>query len=195
MPRKKLLVDSCSYFRLAQTIRPLLGEEFGYAQKYILYLIEEFEREYMKSSRLKGKFGWVRQSEYLENRRKFRIRTTAEEKEEIEEISQHMAGYSEDEGLTVSPEDIKGVATAYVCKIPIVSDDKDLMTLATEFGVTCIKSLDLLSLMKKERHVSIEVVKQAICYWAEVRDIPRDCQEDCDRLFKIDFLKITESYR
>jgi len=195
MPRKKLLVDSCSYFRLAQTIHPLLGEEFGSTQKYILFLIEEFEREYMKSSRLKGKFGWVRQTEYLENRRRYRIRTTAEEKDDIEEISQNMSGFAVDEELTVSPEDIKGVATAYVCKIPIVSDDRDLMTLAEEFGVKCLKSLDLLSLMKKERHVTIDIVKQAVSYWAEVRDVPRDCQDDCERLFKIDFIKLTAAYK
>lgn len=195
MPRKKLLVDSCCYFRLAQTIHPLLGEEFGGIQKYILYLIEEFEREYMKSSRLRGKFGWVRQSEYLENRRRNRIRTTAKEKLEIENVFQHMSGFSIDEGLTTSPEDIKGVATAYVCSIPIVSDDKDLMVLAEAFDVKCLKTLDLLALMKREQHVKVDVVKQIVGYWAAIPDVPRDCEEDCERLFKIDFKKISAAYK
>jgi hypothetical protein len=187
MLKKKLLVDSCSYFRLAQTIHPLLGVQFGSTEKYILYLIEEFEREYMKSSQLRGKFGWVQQDQYVSNRKKHRIKTTAAEKAEIAEIFDHMSGFAEDEGLTTSPEDIRGVATAYVCKIDIVSDDKDLMLLATEFGVRCLKSLQLLEIMKNQNHVEIGIIRQIVGYWIAISDVPRDCRVDCETIFQIDY--------
>ena len=68
MPPCNIIVDSCSYFRLAQSIRPLLKTPFG-RKKYCLGVIEELDKEYEKNPTLKNKFFWVSQQEYSDNRR------------------------------------------------------------------------------------------------------------------------------
>ena len=62
MPSPNVILDSCSYFRLAQSIRPLLKNEFG-KEKYCLGVIKELEEEYEKNPTLKHKFFWVNQNE------------------------------------------------------------------------------------------------------------------------------------
>ncbi len=69
MPSCNIIVDSCSYFRLAQNIRPLLKNPFG-REKYCLGVIEELDKEYEKNPTLKNKFFWVSQNEYSHNRKK-----------------------------------------------------------------------------------------------------------------------------
>ena len=67
MPQRKLLLDTNAYLRLARSVHPLLFIEFGEDQT-CLYLIEEFEQEFARSRRLRGKFPWVDAPEYQENR-------------------------------------------------------------------------------------------------------------------------------
>lgn len=67
MPQNRILLDSNAYFRLAQSIRPLLKQTFG-KEKYCLYVIKELQNEYDKNPRLKSAFHWVNDPEYKENR-------------------------------------------------------------------------------------------------------------------------------
>jgi len=50
-----ILVDSCSYFRLAQTIHPLLKKPFC-EENHVLGVIKELNLEYNKNPSLKHKF-------------------------------------------------------------------------------------------------------------------------------------------
>ena len=68
MPQKKISIDTNAYLRLAQTIRPLLGKSFG-KEKFTLYIHKRFEEEINKSQRLKSKFYWVNNDEYVGNRK------------------------------------------------------------------------------------------------------------------------------
>jgi hypothetical protein len=52
MPACNIIVDSCVYFRLAQSIRPLLKNPFG-KEKYCLGVIQELDKEYGKNPSLK----------------------------------------------------------------------------------------------------------------------------------------------
>ena len=60
MSIKRILLDSNAYLRLANSFHPLLNEPFG-KDRYALYLIPEFQKEFDKSPRLANKFGWVNQ--------------------------------------------------------------------------------------------------------------------------------------
>ena len=51
-----IIVDSCSYFRLAQNIRPLLKNPFGGREKHCLGVIEELDKEYEKTQPSKINF-------------------------------------------------------------------------------------------------------------------------------------------
>jgi len=81
MAKTRILLDSNAYLRLANSFHPLLNESFG-KKNYTLHLIPEFQKEFDKSPRLKNKFGWVNQLEYVENRR-YRIRVSKSQKEQI----------------------------------------------------------------------------------------------------------------
>ena len=55
MAQKKIIVDSNSYFRLAQNIHPLLCQPFGNDQ-LTLYIHADLNNEFRRSPRLKNKF-------------------------------------------------------------------------------------------------------------------------------------------
>jgi len=55
MPECNIIVDSCSYFRLAQSIQPLLKKQFG-KEKRCLGVIKELDKEYERNPTLKNKF-------------------------------------------------------------------------------------------------------------------------------------------
>jgi len=86
--QSKILVDTNAYFRLAQSIRPLLRTEFGEPQ-YCLYVIKELQDEYNKSARLRNKFPWVNDPEYSDNR-SHRLQLSRQERKEIEQAFDFM---------------------------------------------------------------------------------------------------------
>ncbi len=61
-----VILDTCSYFRLAQFIHPLLKTKTG---SYVLGVIKDLDEEYSKNPTLKHKFYWVAEEEYIENRK------------------------------------------------------------------------------------------------------------------------------
>ena len=69
MPQSKILIDTNTYIRLAQSIRPLLFMPFGESE-YCLYILQELNDE-LSNRRLKSKFPWVDEGEYEENRNTF----------------------------------------------------------------------------------------------------------------------------
>ena len=69
MPQSKILIDTNTYIRLAQSIRPLLFMPFGDSE-YCLYILQELNDE-LSNRRLKSKFPWVDEGEYEENRKHF----------------------------------------------------------------------------------------------------------------------------
>ena len=83
MAQSKILVDTNAYFRLAQSIRPLLKMEFG-EPAYCLYVIKELQDEYNKNPRLRNKFPWVNDPEYAENR-SYRLQLSKQAKAEIKQ--------------------------------------------------------------------------------------------------------------
>ena len=85
MSQTKILLDSNAYFRLAQSIHPLLQVEFG-EEKYCLYVIKELQAEYDKNPRLKNAFSWVNDSEYRKNRT-CELNISRKSRREIEQVS------------------------------------------------------------------------------------------------------------
>ena len=81
MAKYRILLDSNVYLRIANSFHPLLNESFG-KPGYSFYLIPEFQKEFNKSPRLKHKFGWVDQPEYVKNR-KHRLRILRNQTEQI----------------------------------------------------------------------------------------------------------------
>ena len=62
MAESRILLDTNAYFRLAQSIHPLLKAAFG-DQNYTLYVLKELQVEYEKNPRLTNRFAWVNDAE------------------------------------------------------------------------------------------------------------------------------------
>lgn len=182
MARTRILLDSNAYFRLARSIHPLLDTEFGGKTQYCLYVIPELSEEFEKSARLRRKFSWVDDAEYTENRSRALILSKAERKD-IDGVFDFMANHARIEGLGTSPTDVRALATAYVLKIRIVTDDHDMLVLAKAFGVSALKTLELMHLMLKAGHIDMDRVRQIAEYWQFEKDTPRGFRRDYARLF------------
>lgn len=182
MPQTKILIDSNVYFRLAQSIHPLLQVEFG-KEKHCLYVIKELQSEYDKSPRLKSTFYWVNEPKYKKNR-SCELNLAKKDKLAIAQVFDFIKNHARDSYPDVSKVDITALAYAYVLNIQIVTDDSDMLALAAEFNIRTLKTLELLKLMLDYQHISIAVVKQVASFWNYTDDKPKSFALDYKKLFK-----------
>lgn len=187
MAQVKLIVDSNSYFRLAQNIHPLLCRPFGKSE-FTLYILAELNDEFRRSPRLKNKFHWVAESRYAENRSRS-ISLSKEQKLEVETTYEYLWEHVKDaflkpHGKGPSPIDTRIVAIALVLGIQVVTDDRDMIQLAEEFEVQQITSMGLMKLMLDEGHIDDEKVDQVAEQWVYDRDTPGgDWKKEFKKLF------------
>ncbi len=182
MAQTKILIDSNVYFRLAQSIRPLLQAEFG-KEKYCLYVIKDLQTEYDSNTRLRNAFSWVNESEYRENRA-CELNVSRKERKQIEQAFEFIRSHARDAQLGTSNVDIRALAHAYILDIQIVTDDADMLTLALDFGIKTLKTLELLKQMLDCQHIDIAVVRQIAAYWIYENDRPKSFTADYRSLFK-----------
>ena len=182
MHQSKILIDSNVYFRLAQSIHPLLKCEFG-KEKYCLYVIKGLQEEYAKNPRLKSKFSWVNEPEYKKNRA-FKLNISRKNQQEIAQVFDFIKSYAKYSYPGLSKVDITALAHAYVLDIPIVTDDSDMLDLAVEFNIKTLKTLELLKLMLDCRRIDITIVRQIASYWIYDDDKPKSFAADYKKLFK-----------
>ena len=182
MSQTKILLDSNAYFRLAQSIHPLLQIEFG-TEKYCLYVIKELQSEYDKSPRLKNAFPWVNAAEYRKNRI-CELNISRKSGREIEHVYDFIKNHARDSHPGTSKVDITALAHAYVLDIQIVTDDSDMLALAEDFNIKSLKTLELLKLMLDCCHIDMAVVRQIASYWIYENDRPKSFSADYKKLFK-----------
>lgn len=181
MSQSRILVDSNAYFRLAQSIHPLLGVEFG-AKRYCLYCIKELQDEYNRSLRLKNTFSWVNDPDYVKNRSHL-LKLTKEEKLEIKRAYDFIYNYAHNVYPGVSKIDVRCLAHAEQLCIPVVTDDEEMRIVAEVYGIKTYKTLDLLKLMLDCRHINTKKVREISSYWIYLNDKPKDFTADYKRLF------------
>lgn len=147
-----------------------LGDSFG-RKKYTLYLIPEFQKEFNKNPRLKNKFGWVDQPEYIENRRK-RFRILSDLKSDIKLTYSYLWAQNISEQLGASRVDVNALAYGSALDTPIVTDDFDMIELADQFSIEVWGILDLLEIMNKNNRAGKEQIKALISYLEYINDFP-----------------------
>ncbi len=182
MAQQKILLDSNSYLRLAQTIHPLLHVEFG-DKCHCLYVIRELQQEFDRSPRLQTKFHWVNEPEFAQNRSRS-ITIPRKTAKEITVAISVIEGEARQRDLGASPVDARALATASVLEVPLVTDDGDMLALAEIFDIKAMKTLELLRLMVDCNHATMEQVISAAGYWRYARDLPKDYDKDFRRLFR-----------
>jgi len=184
MPACNIIVDSCSYFRLAQSVRPLLKTPFG-KEKHCLGVIEELDKEYEKNLTLKQKFFWVNQNEYADNRKKC-FSPTRNQRSEINHAFFFIREFARDSQFSVSEVDIIALSYSYVLKIPVVTDDSDMLEVAKEYNISTYKTLELLKLMMDNGFVTMKQIRSIASYWTYQNDTPKLYRKDFKRIFAED---------
>jgi hypothetical protein len=183
MPIKRILLDSNAYLRLADSYHPLLHEPFG-KERFALFLIPEFQKEFDKNPRLSNKFGWVNQPEYVENRM-HRIRITRAQKKKLNITYSYLWPHNISEGLGASRIDVQALACADVLDIPVVTDDFDMRELGNTFGIKVWSLLDLLKIMHKSERIELSEIRTLLNYLRYMKDWPYPSfEKDAKRVFK-----------
>ena len=188
IPQSRILIDSNAYFRLAQSIHPLLSQEFG-SKRYCLYIIDGFEYEYFRSSRLKTSFSWVQQEEYTKNRAQ-KINRSKKEKNETAFNLEYLNETAKELELTTSPVDSEALALVMTLSIPVVTDDSDMLKLASEYEIRTMKTLELMKLMLDEGHIDNQKIDVITSYWDYSKDFPKDFVKDFSSIFGREAKKI-----
>lgn len=181
MAESRILLDTNAYFRLAQSIRPLLNVPFG-DQSYTLYVLKELQDEYEKSPRLTNQFAWVNDPEYADNRT-HRLALSNEEKAEIKRAYDFILDYVRNVHPGVSKVDVLGLAHAEQLGIPIVTDDDEMRQAAKDYGIKTMKTLELLKLMLDCKHIGMAMVREITAYWVYMKDTPKYFKADFRKLF------------
>jgi PIN domain. len=181
MAQTKILIDTSSYFRLAQNLHPLLATAFGRAN-YTLYAHEALVREFERQPRLQNKFHWFGESRYVENRSR-PLQLGRKEKAAVEHAFEFIWAHVQGEGLGPSPVDTRILATASELGLRLVTDDQDLLSLANMYGVHALTSLELMKLMLDENHITMNLVRRVVAQWVFDRDTPANFLREYQRLF------------
>jgi predicted nucleic acid-binding protein len=181
MPQTKILLDTNTYLRLAQSIHPLLGNSFG-KENYTLYIHREIDIELKRSNRLQTKFYWIDQEQYVDNRKK-RLVISKQKQSSIDLTYDYIWQYQKDSILSLSREDIYCIATALEEDIQLVTDDKDMIKTCKGFKVSVLSTLQLLKLMLDNELIETATVKQIVNYWKYEKDLPANFHIEYKKLF------------
>jgi len=181
MAQTKILLDTNSYLRLAQSIHPLLGISFG-TENFTLYIHNKIELELNRSSRLQTSFYWIEQVEYANNRKKKLVLSKVIQNS-IEDTYDYIWQYQKDAKLQLSREDIYCISTALEMNILLVTDDQNMILACKEFEVKVCSTLELLKLMLDKKHIDSEKIIEIIEYWKYENDKPANFDKELDKYF------------
>ena len=187
MAQKKLLLDSNSYFRLAEPLHPLLFVEFG-IEKYCLYVISELDYEFNKSTKLQNKFSWVMRDEFIENR-KNKLTISRKQLKAIKITDSIIINHAKGAKIDVSPVDSLALSYGKILSIPVVTDDEGMDIVANDFGIVVAASIEILKKMHECGHIDMAKIRRIVTAW-RIYDKPRNIYFDYKRLFREDFPKI-----
>jgi predicted nucleic acid-binding protein len=176
-----ILLDANAYFRLAGCIHPLLKIPFG-DKKHTLRVIEDLDKEYEKNSRLQTRFYWVSKPEYSENRKDC-FKLSREQTHRIEATREFMRDLKRHRKLGVSTVDINCLAHGFELRIPVVTDDQDMVVLANEYEIETYGCLSLLKKLVNNEFLDMKKAKEAIDYWVWLKDLPKNFHRDLKKYF------------
>jgi hypothetical protein len=183
---KTILLDSNAYFRLADNLFPLLSESCGKNPSFELKILGGTIGEYNFQSRLRTKFDWVSHTRHKEDRRNGFLKLKNGRREDIEKTYAFMLEDCRDRNIGCSSFDIRCLSTAFELTLTLVTDDRDLFSLAREYEVECYSTLDLMNLMNKENRIDMNQVQDTVYMWDYMDDLPSNFHDEFLRIFKIE---------
>ena len=83
--------------------------------------------------------------------------------------------------------DVRALAAGYVLDIPVITDDKGMISLAESLGIKVIRILPLLSIMLKAKHIDKGKIKELVGWLSYTKDLPyKNFIEDVNAEFGLD---------
>ena len=180
MPATHILLDTTCFLRLARSIRPLLGQQFG-DQPYVLSVIPELNKE-LTSKRLQTEFSWIEAEELVVERGFFPQLSRANRKgikTTFDFLWDHVAT------ALPGPSRVDTTFVAYAIELNclLVTDDQAMRQLASAFGARTWCTLELMRLMLDTGNISPHSIQALVAYWEYESDLPANFQSDFARLF------------
>jgi len=166
-----ILLDSCAYFRLGISFRPILFRLAG-DPEYVLKVLSDLDREYNRSSRLKTKFWWAGQKEHSDERAANSYTPVGKKAETARLAFTFISQYARDNEISVSLIDKRVLSATYACGGIVVTDDVAMQGIAETFGINHYSTLELLRLMYVRDRVSLSDIDEVLDYWAYENDLP-----------------------
>lgn len=170
--RQAVLLDSNAYFRLGNSIRPLLKPLFGSSPQYSLYVLAELDNEYARSRRLRNKFEWVNEAEYRNDRKAKLFVLVGNDAGNAENAFSILEAFAMEQNINVSKEDLKALAVGFVKGLPVVTDDDGMTKVASAHDIECWSTIKLLRTMFTGGRITSETVAQILQYWQYENDLP-----------------------
>lgn len=175
-----VLLDTCSYLRLAKRVRPAVGIKFG-QKDYVLTIHRSVEDEVRRSPRLRSTFPWFDDDEFAEERLAKQIRLTCTEKDDIEIVQGILQGtvltevdlYSTSGRSPPGPTDCWLLALAQVKDAIVVTDDMGMHQLAASFGLLVWHGFELLDKLRSAKVVDRELIIEIYDALETNRDLPK----------------------
>lgn len=170
------VLDSSVYFRLAKSFHPLLGQHGD----ILLKLLPDTEKEFAKQPKLRSKFGWFHDEEFVSNRADNLLHIPAADAETVKNTDFWLRDWVRDQRSDFirknlnppSPTDQRILAHAMVPGITVVADDGGLEFLAKETDLPLIGSLHLLKQLLDIGVVTLERIQAAAKYLDYESDLP-----------------------
>ena len=171
-----ILLDTCSYFRLGVSFRPILFRMAG-DPDYALKVLAELDREYNKNARLKTKFWWAKQKEHTEERAANCYTPMGKNVNAVRVAFSYIDQYAIDGNISVSLIDKRVLSVDYACGCIVVTDDKDMQGIAKVLGISYLDTLGLLKLMHERGRAALSDIDAVIEYWEYEKDFPKGFAE------------------
>ncbi len=170
------VLDSSAYFRLAKSFHPLLGE-YG---DILLKLLPDTATEFAKQPKLRSKFGWFHDEDFINNRGDNLLGLSAVDAETVKNTGFWLRDWTRDQRSEFlrrnlnppSPTDCRVLAHAMVSGITVVADDGGLEFLAKEMDLPLIGSLRLLKRLLDVGAVTLPAIQAAAKYLDYEGDLP-----------------------
>ncbi len=75
------------------------------------------------------------------------------------------------------------IAYSSIYELILVTDDTDMITLADDYSVKVIKTLELIKIMLDDLRINEEKVVEILEYWEQIIDYPKNCEVDFQNIF------------
>lgn len=181
-----VLLDTCTYLRLAKRIRPMLGVKFG-QKEYEITILPEIEKEVFHSSRLLHNFPWFSDKEIARERLSKQLKFNKEEKQALENatsiIYNWVLTHANNYKNPPSPTDCKVLALGKIRHAIVVTDDLSMHILANEFQIPILHGYELLKKMLTAKLIDKALVKEIYSALDANSDLPRAWLENRDKIF------------